>query len=74
MLVTDMAVQVLFFWAGFVVGLYGVVSGLRTGSSVDWSPIRIVRSENPVSYWISILINGVVGVGCLVMLIYRFLR
>lgn len=74
MLFNSVSAQNLLFCVGAVFGLYGLVSGVRTSGSSDFGGIRIRRSENPVSYWISIVINGAVGVGCLSMLIYRLLR
>ena len=57
-----------------VLGLYGLASGLKAGRSSDFSGIKIRRSENPISYWISIVINGVVGVGGVLVLIYKLLH
>lgn len=66
--------QLLLSFACAVLGLYGVVGGLRTGSSSDFGGIKVKRSENPISYWISIVINGVVGFGGLSFLVYNLLH
>lgn len=71
---TDMTGQDLVFCAGAAVGLYGLMSGLSTGVSSYGPATKARRSESPVSYWISIAVNGAVGIGCASALIYRLLH
>jgi len=72
-MISKIAEQNLLYLVAGIICLFTTVKGLRTGSFSIFTTTEFKRSENPVPYWIAIVISGGAFLASLFLLTVSFL-
>lgn len=71
-MISKMAEQNLLYSAAGIICLYATAKGLKTGSFSIFTTTEFRRSENPIPYWIAIVISGASFLASIFLLVGSF--
>jgi len=71
-MISKVAEQNLLYLVAGIICLYATIKGLKTGSFSIFTTTEFKRSENPVAYWIAIVISGGAFLASLYLLAVSF--